>query len=133
MKSSQPIGASSKLSSEGSLRCDPERIEQAVLVLVDNAVKYGPPGEQVTLSSSTRRGKLLIEVADRGPGIPREELPRIFERYYRGEGSSQERGTGLGLPIAKAIVEGHGGRLETKSEVGEGTSMSLRLPLTDGF
>ena len=127
-------GASLKTTfcTEGSLRCDPERIEQAVLVLVDNAVKYGPPGEQITLSSSTLRGELLIEVADRGPGIPPEELSRVFERYYRGEGSSHERGSGLGLPIAEAIVRAHGGRVEAESRVGEGTRMLLRLPLTEG-
>ncbi len=114
------------------MRCDPERIEQAVLALVDNAIKYGPPGEQVTLSSSTRRGELLIEVADRGPGIPPEELSRVFERYYRGEGSSQERGTGLGLPIAEAIVRAHGGSIEAESRLGEGTRMLLRFPLAEG-
>jgi PAS domain S-box-containing protein len=120
------------LSSEGSLRCDPERIEQAVLALVDNAVKYGPPGEPIALSASTRPGELLIEVADRGPGIPPEELPRIFERYYRGEGSSQERGSGPGLCIAKTIAGAHGGSLEAESRLGEGTRMFLRLPLANG-
>jgi PAS domain S-box-containing protein len=127
-------GASLKttLSSDGSLRCDPERIEQAVLALVDNAIKYGQTGEQISLSSSTRGGGLLIEVADRGPGIPSEELSRVFERYYRGEGSSQERGTGLGLPIAEAIVRAHGGRVEAESRLGEGTRMVLRLPMTEG-
>ncbi len=127
-------GASLKtaLGSEGSLRCDPERIEQAVLVLVDNAVKYGPPGEPVTLSSSTRRGELLIEVVDRGPGIPADDLSRVFERYYRGEGSAREPGSGLGLPIAQAIVRAHGGRIEVESRVGEGTRMLLCLPLIEG-
>ena len=121
------------LTGQGSVRCDPERIEQAVLALVDNAAKYGPPGEQVTLSSSTRAGELLIEVSDRGPGIHPEELPRIFERFYRCKNSSEEPGSGLGLPIVKAIVRAHGGRLEVRSEVGEGTSVSLRLPLTSAF
>ncbi len=121
------------LSSEGSLlRCDPERIEQAVLVLVDNAVKYGPPGEQVTLSSSTHGDELLIEVADRGPGISPQELSRVFERYYRGGGSSREWGSGLGLPIAEAIVRAHGGCIKAESRAGEGTRMLLRLPLAEG-
>ncbi|MDP9480551.1 MAG: ATP-binding protein [Actinomycetota bacterium] len=121
------------LSGEGRLRCDAERIEQAVLVLIDNAARYGPSGGPITLSSSTRTGELLIEVTDQGPGIPPEELPRTFERFYRCENASEKRGSGLGLPIAKTIAESHGGRLEAESEVGEGTRMSLRLSLTDGF
>ena len=120
------------LSGEGRLRCDAQRIEQAVLVLVDNAVKYGPPGEPIALSSSTRQGELLIEVSDRGPGIPPEELPRIFERFYRGEDPPEESGSGLGLAIAKSIVEAHGGSLEIESHRGEGTRVSLRLPLVGG-
>ena len=119
------------LSGEGCLTCDAQRIEQATLILVDNAVKYGPPGEPIALSSSTRQGELLIEVSDRGPGIPPEELPRIFERFYRGEDSSEEPGSGLGLAIAKTIAEAHGGSVETESRVDEGTRMFLRLPLTD--
>ncbi|HET7479447.1 MAG TPA: ATP-binding protein [Rubrobacteraceae bacterium] len=117
------------MTGEGRLRCDVERIEQAVLVLVDNAAKYGPPEVEITLSSRTRQGELLIEVADRGPGIRQEELPRIFERFYRGESPPEERGSGLGLPIAKTIIEAHGGYVEAVSRVGEGTRMSIYLPL----
>ena len=120
------------LCGEGHLRCDAQRIEQAVLVLVDNAVKYGPPGEPIALSSSTRRGELLIEVSDRGPGIPPEELPRIFERFYRGEDPPEESGSGLGLGIAKTTAEAHGGSIEAKSYPGEGTRISLHLPLIGG-
>jgi PAS domain S-box-containing protein len=121
-----------KLSGEGRLGCDAQSIEQAVLVLVDNAANYGTPGGSITLSSSTRQGELLIEVADRGPGIPPEELPQIFERFYRGESSSEERGSGLGLAIAKTIAEAHGGSVEAQSRLGEGTRMFLRLPLANG-
>jgi signal transduction histidine kinase len=120
-----------KLSGEGRLRCDAESIEQAVLVLVDNAAKYGTPGEPITLTSSRRQRDLLIEVADRGPGIPPEELSQIFERFYRGERSSPEGGSGLGLAIAKAIAEAHDGSVEAKSRRGEGTRMSLRLPVSN--
>ena len=115
------------------MRCDVERIGQAVLALVDNAVKYGSPRKHITLSSSTRPGVLLIDVADRCPGIPPEELPRIFERFYRCKNSSKEPGSGLGLPIAEAIVKRHGGRMKAESRVGEGTCMSLRLPLANGL
>jgi two-component system, OmpR family, sensor histidine kinase VicK len=120
------------LSGEGRLRCDAQSIEQAVLVLVDNAAKYGKPGEPITLTSSRRQRDLLIEVADRGPGIPPEELPQIFERFYRSERSSRERGSGLGLAIAKTIAEAHEGSVEAQSRPGEGTRMSLRLPLANG-
>jgi two-component system, OmpR family, sensor histidine kinase VicK len=120
-----------KLEGEGSVKLDRQRIEQAVLILVDNAVKYGPPGGTVTLTSFVRSSELHISVEDRGPGIPREELPRIFERFYRLDKarSRQLGGTGLGLPIAKTIVEAHGGRIEAESRLGEGTKISLRLPL----
>jgi PAS domain S-box-containing protein len=119
------------LGGEGRLGCDAQSIEQAVLVLVDNAAKYGMPGGSITLSSSTRQGELLIEVADRGPGIPPEELPRIFERFYRGESLSEERGSGLGLAIAKTIAEAHDGSVEAESRLGEGTRVSLHLPLAN--
>lgn len=117
------------LTGEGRLRCDVERIEQAVLVLVDNAAKYGPSEGEISLSSRTRQDELLIEVADRGPGIREEELPRIFERFYRGESPPEQRGSGLGLPIARTIVEAHGGHIEAVSRVGEGTRVSIHLPL----
>jgi signal transduction histidine kinase len=130
----------SALAGEGQLRVDSARIEQAVLILVDNAAKYGPVGGLVTLSSElTRSGQLCIKVKDRGPGIPSNELPHVFDRFYRvdktrtrqgdGEGPGQGGGTGLGLPIARTIVQAHGGRIEVASQEGEGTKVSLYLPL----
>jgi signal transduction histidine kinase len=129
----------SALAGEGQLRVDPARVDQVVLILVDNAAKYGPKGGLVTLSSElSRLGQLLIKVEDRGPGIPSEELPHVFERFYRvdktrtrkgdGEGPGQG-GTGLGLPIARTIVQAHGGRIEVVSQSEEGTKVSLYLPL----
>ena len=117
---------------EGTLRADPNRLEQAVLILVDNAIKYGPPGGTVTLRSGvTRQGQLRITVEDEGPGIPKEDLPRVFERFYRVDKARSRRmgGTGLGLPIAKTIVEAHGGHLTAESRPGQGTRMSIHLPL----
>jgi two-component system, OmpR family, sensor histidine kinase VicK len=120
-----------ELTVEGQVRIDPGRIEQAVLILVDNAAKYSPPGEPVTLSSATEHGELCIAVADRGPGIPAAELPRVFERFYRLDKARarKEGGAGLGLAIAKTIVEAHGGRIVAASSPGEGTRMTLFLPL----
>ena len=119
------------LEGEGRLRIDPSRIEQAVLILADNAAKYGSPGGTVALSSNTSSGELCVAVADEGPGIPDEDLPRVFERFYRMDKarSRKQGGTGLGLPIAKTIVEAHGGYIEAWSRVGEGTRMTICLPL----
>lgn len=123
------------VSGEGKLRIDRARSEQAVLILVDNAAKYGPDGALVTLSSFVEdSGELRITVEDEGPGIPEEDLPWIFERFYRVDKarSRQQGGTGLGLPIAKTIAEAQGGRIEAESQTGQGTRMSLYLPLTAG-
>ena len=121
----------SDLGGVGLLKADPQRIEQAALILVDNAAKYGQQGGRITLSSSVRAGELRVTVEDRGPGIPKDELPRIFERFYRLDKARSRRmgGAGLGLPIAKTIVEAHGGHIEAVSRPDKGTSMSLCLPL----
>jgi two-component system, OmpR family, sensor histidine kinase VicK len=120
------------LTGEGVLSGDPSRIEQAVLILVDNAAKYSPKGERVSLAASTGDGELCIEVRDRGAGIPKEELPHIFERFYRvGKmRTRRQKGAGLGLSIAKTIAEAHGGRIEPASRIGDGTRMTLYLPLS---
>jgi two-component system sporulation sensor kinase A len=112
----------------GLVRVDPVRVEQAILVLVDNAVKYGPEGQCVTLCSACSEGELRVDVGDQGPGIPEAELPHIFERFYR-LAEVEVPGSGLGLSIAKTIAEAHGGRIEAQSQPGEGTRMSFILPL----
>lgn len=129
----QERGASfeAELSGIGEIEADPERVEQAVLVFVDNASKFSPKGEPVTLSAATENGELRISVEDRGPGIPEKDLPHIFDRFYRVDKSRERKrgGTGLGLSIAKTIVESHGGHAEVESRVGGGTRMSVYLPL----
>jgi PAS domain S-box-containing protein len=112
----------------GLVRVDPARVEQAILALVDNAVKYGPEGQRVILCSACSEGELRVDVEDRGPGIPETELPHIFERFYR-LAEVEEPGSGLGLSIAQTIAEAHGGRIEAQSQLGEGTRMSFVLPL----
>jgi two-component system, OmpR family, sensor histidine kinase VicK len=104
------------------------RVEQVILALVDNAVKYGPEGQRVALRSDCSGGELRIDVEDRGPGTPDTELPQIFERFYRLAGVEQP-GSGLGLSIAQTIAEAHGGRIEAESRPGEGTRISFILPL----
>ncbi|HET7270243.1 MAG TPA: sensor histidine kinase [Rubrobacter sp.] len=116
------------LSDGGLVRVDPGRVEQAILALVDNAVKYGPEGQRITMRSTASNGELRVEVGDLGPGIPEAELPHVFERFYRLAGV-EESGSGLGLSIAQTIAEAHGGRIEAESQPGVGTRMSLILPL----
>lgn len=122
------------LQGNGELQVDPHRVEQAIMVLIDNAFKYGNchgTGQQpVTLSSRNEGGSLRVEVTDCGPGIPGEELGKIFERFYRLDKARSRKlgGTGLGLPIAKTIVEAHDGRIEVKSVIGEGTTIAVILP-----
>jgi PAS domain S-box-containing protein len=118
------------LEETGLVGVDPARVEQAVLALVDNAAKYGPAGQRITLRSSSHEGELRIEVGDRGPGIPEAELPHVFERFYRLDGVV-EPGNGLGLSIAQTVAEAHGGRIEAESQPGEGTRMTLILPLLE--
>ncbi|HSK94359.1 MAG TPA: ATP-binding protein [Candidatus Angelobacter sp.] len=116
----------------GRLRGDPDRIEQAVLILVDNAAKYGPENGTIELDARVDDRGLLIEVADRGPGIPSGQADRIFERFYRVDGNGRGRstgGVGLGLSIAAAIAEGHGGSIASLPREGGGTIMRITLPL----
>ncbi len=105
-------------------------LEQALVNLVDNAVKYSEPGSPVTVEAALRNGSLVIEVSDEGPGIEREYLPRIFERFYRvDKGRSREMGgTGLGLSIVKHIAQAHGGAVAVQSEPGKGSRFTLTLP-----
>jgi signal transduction histidine kinase len=116
----------------GLARLDTRRVEQAVLALVDNAAKYGPAGGSVELTASSSDGKLEIAVLDRGPGIPADRMERVFERFYRiddGRRGGSRGGAGLGLSIAAAIVEGHGGVISASNREGGGTVMRLELPL----
>lgn len=108
---------------------DPGRIQQAIANLLDNAVKYTPPGGRVEIESFARKGQALVIVRDNGPGIDSSDLPRIFDRLYRGDKSRSERGLGLGLSLVKAVVQAHKGRIEVASQLGRGARFSLHLPL----
>ncbi len=108
---------------------DADRLRQLLLNLVDNAIKYTPSGGDVTLTLKRQAGWVQISVADTGCGIPEQDLPHIFERFYRADRSrTRPGGAGLGLSIAKWVAEAHGGELEVESEVGQGTVFTLYLP-----
>lgn len=119
------------LQGDGFLELDHARIEQAVLILIDNAARHSANAACVQLSSRVQRGDLALTVVDHGPGIAPEELPLIFDRFYRVKErrGRKKDGSGLGLAIAKTIVEAHGGTLTAESTLGVGTTMTIRLPL----
>jgi two-component system, OmpR family, sensor histidine kinase VicK len=119
------------LNATGYLLIDPVRIEQVVLILIDNAAKYGPKGQPILLRSLTNGAELCIEVIDQGPGISAQELSLIFERFYRVDKARSRRqgGAGLGLAIAKSIIAVHNGRIEADSVLNQGTTMRIYLPL----
>jgi two-component system OmpR family sensor kinase len=100
----------------------------AVHNLLDNALKFTSPGDTVEVRASEDGTNVVIEVADTGPGIPEGELPFIWEELYRGEGARGVPGSGLGLPLVRAVVERHGGSINLRSRTGQGTVVSLRLP-----
>ena len=107
---------------------DRSRLRQVFANLLDNAVKYTPAGGQVTMRSRADAPDVAIEVEDNGPGISAEDLPRIWDRLYRGDRSRSERGLGLGLSLVRAIVEAHKGRAEVVSTPGQGARFTIRLP-----
>ena len=106
---------------------DRNRLAQALSNLVDNALKFTPEGGQVTMAAELDGGEVRISVSDTGPGIPPEKLPHLFDRFWRAD-LDANRGTGLGLTIARGIVEAHGGVIQVASHPGEGTRFTLVLP-----
>jgi signal transduction histidine kinase len=107
---------------------DPNRMRQVLANLIDNAVKYTPAGGVVELAARRDNGAVVATVSDTGPGIPADELPRIWERLYRGDKSRSTRGLGLGLSLVKAVIAAHGGTVSVRSHPGEGSTFELRLP-----
>jgi heavy metal sensor kinase len=110
------------------VRADRNRLRQVLVNLVDNAIKYSAPGGRVEISAEPRADEVVITVSDTGAGIPEEEIPRIWERLYRGDKSRSQRGLGLGLSLVRAIVHAHGGRIEVQSTMGKGSTFITRLP-----
>ncbi|HKP52398.1 MAG TPA: HAMP domain-containing sensor histidine kinase [Chloroflexia bacterium] len=111
---------------------DRDQLQHLLLNLVDNAIKYTPEGGTIGLGLWIEGGTARIEVTDTGPGIPQEELPHIFDRFFRTQSARDtvRSGSGLGLSIVKTIAEAHGGRIEVNSRLGEGTTFCLYLNVT---
>ena len=107
------------------LELDQSRLRQVIGNLLDNAVRLTPAGGSVRVRATREPDGVVIDVQDTGPGIAEDVLPRIFDRFYR---SGERGGSGLGLPIARSLVEAHGGSISAASEVGKGTTISVRLP-----
>lgn len=108
---------------------DVKRIEQVVINLVHNAIKFTPPDGEITIRVYQRKNNVVVEVQDTGVGIPEDEQLRLFERFYKSDKARRSEGTGLGLAIAKNIVLLHGGNISVESTPGEGATFSFTLPL----
>lgn len=113
------------------VECDPDAIQQVLLNLLDNAVKFSPSGSTVRVEVERKEEMLAVSVLDQGIGIPSIELPRLFERFYRVDRARSRElgGTGLGLAIVKHIVEAHAGRVAVESQVGKGSRFTVLLPV----
>lgn len=106
-------------------------IEQTLINLLENAAKYSPPGTPIDVHARQEEGKIIVEVHDRGPGLPPGEEDRVFEKFFRGAAAATDgrAGAGLGLAICKAIVAAHGGRIWAENRSGGGARFSFSLPL----
>jgi len=109
---------------------DPDRIAQVLGNLVSNALRYTPAGGRISLVAAAEAGRVLLTVQDTGAGIPPDELPHVFDRFYRGD---QARGgdggeSGLGLTIARSLVQLHGGTITVESTLNRGTKFTIALP-----
>jgi two-component system sensor histidine kinase KdpD len=108
---------------------DTALVGQALVNLVENALKYTPAGSPIEISAHSDAHEIVIEVADRGPGLAAGDERRVFEKFYRLPSGSRQPGAGLGLAICKAIVEAHGGAITARNRPGGGALFSLRFPV----
>jgi two-component system phosphate regulon sensor histidine kinase PhoR len=116
-----------------SVPADKDRVRQVIANLVHNAIKFTPAGGRITITTRALEGSVVVDIADTGIGISKEDLPRVFERFYKGDRARAGEGTGMGLAIAKHVVEAHDGNIWVESEEGKGSTFSFSLPLQAGF
>jgi two-component system sensor histidine kinase BaeS len=112
-----------------SVRGDPDKLAQLFLNVLDNAVKHSPRGATVHVRGNRDDGAILVRVRDSGSGLPQGAQTRLFQRFYRGE-NAQRDGAGLGLAIAQAIAQAHGGSIRASNVDGGGAEFAVRLPVT---
>jgi two-component system OmpR family sensor kinase len=114
-----------------SVRCAEGLADLVFTNVLDNAVKFSPPGGQIVVDAAAEGPEVVVAVSDAGPGIPADEIPRVFERFYRGRvaRAKDSRGFGLGLAISRAVVENHGGRMSVESVAGRGATFRIRFPV----
>ena len=118
-----------RLGSVPAVAVDPERMERAIVNLITNALKYSPPASPVVVRLNAHNGEAVVAVIDRGVGIPAADLPHLFTRFYRSPAAKRSEGLGLGLYIARLIVEAHNGRISVESTPGVGSTFSFTLPV----
>ncbi|HSO61296.1 MAG TPA: HAMP domain-containing sensor histidine kinase [Desulfobacterales bacterium] len=123
------VGLSTELPEALYAQVDSNRIRQVVANLVDNAVKFTPHGGAVVIEATTGETEVAILVRDNGIGIPAQDLPRIFDRLFRGERGRSQRGLGLGLSMVQAVIRAHKGRIEVESNPGKGSTFTVLLPV----
>jgi len=111
------------------IRIDKDRIRQTIVNLVHNAIKFNHPGGRVAVSTKAERDSVTVYISDTGTGIPKDDLPHVFERFYKADKARTEGSSGLGLAIAKHIVQVHGGNIWAQSEEGKGSTFGFSLPL----
>jgi two-component system phosphate regulon sensor histidine kinase PhoR len=112
-----------------AVQADKDRIRQVIVNIVHNAIKFTQPGGKVVISTRLDADSAITEISDTGIGITKEDLPHIFERFFKVDRSRSSSGTGLGLAIAKHTVQAHGGEIRVQSEVGHGSTFSFNIPL----
>ncbi len=113
------------------VEADKERIRQTIVNLVHNAIKFNHPGGKISISTKTENDSAVVSVSDTGIGISKDDLPHVFERFYKADKARSEGGSGLGLAIAKHTIQAHGGEIWAQSRQGEGSTFSFNLPLKD--
>jgi len=115
-------------SGNGEVYADPDLFERALANLLDNALRFTPENGSIQITLSDHEADFEVAVSDSGCGIAPEHLPRVFDRFYRAESSRSSDGAGLGLALVKSIVDLHGGSATIQSEIGSGTTVTLRFP-----